>query len=93
MTAALTDGSSMSDFEMRAENLESDIEAFVEPRAELLEQRAEELCSIVQTLDAIETDLVNSGLEKMDLIKADGKGNINLNNLSDKKNYSIDLGD
>ena len=93
MTAALTDGGGMSDFEMRAENLEADIEAFVEPRAQLLEQRAEELCAIVQTLDTIETDLVNSGLEKMDLIKADGKGNINLNNLRDKKNYSIDLGD
>ncbi len=92
MTAALTDGESMNDFEARAQNLESDIEAFVEPRAEMLEQRAEELCTIVQTLDAIETDLVSSGLEKMDLIKADGQGDINLKNISGKKNFNIDFG-
>ena len=96
MTAALTEGNGPSDLEMRAENLEADIEAMVEPRAELLEQRAEELCTIITTLDSIEDQLVNTGLDKMDLIKADGDGTINFNNLDkykDKKNFSIDFGD
>lgn len=98
MTAALTEGGGASDLEMRAENLEANIEAMVEPRAELLEQRAEELCSIIVTLDSIENQLVSSGLEKMDLIKADsdGSGTINFNNFEkykDKKNFAIDFGD
>ena len=94
MTAALTDGGNVSDLEMRAESLEHDIEAMVEPRAEALEQRAEELCVVIQELDNIETQLVESGLDKMDLIKADGDGSINVKRFKNNKNYKvIDLGD
>ncbi|MEL0036906.1 MAG: DUF2884 family protein [Gammaproteobacteria bacterium] len=94
MTAALTDGGT-SDFEMRAESMEADIEAMVEPRAEMLEQRAEELCTIITQLDTIENQLVESGLEKMDLIKANGDGSITFDSFDkfkDKKNFAIDLG-
>lgn len=98
MTAALSEGDGANDLEMRTENLEADIEAMVEPRAELLEQRATELCTIITTLDSIENQLVSSGLDKMDLIKegSDGKGSINFNNLEkykDKKNFGIDFGE
>ena len=95
MTAAMTGGDGTSDLEMRANRIEEEITSFIEPRAEALEQRAEELCGMIETLDNIEDQLVSTGLDQMDLIKADGNGNINFNGLDkykDKKNLNIDFG-
>jgi hypothetical protein len=90
VTAAMSgDESSISELEMRAENLEHDIKIFVEPQAEALGARAEELCSSVAALDGIESEMVDSGLEMMDLI---GRGNDNNFNINVDK-YNFDLGD
>jgi len=69
LTAAMSgDEGEMSDLEQRAEYLEGEIENYVEPRAEALEARAEKLCQSVDTLDALEGKMVDSGLDMMDLI-------------------------
>ena len=88
VTAAMSGGEGeISDLEMRAESLESEIESFVEPRAEALEARAEELCDSVDNLNSIESELVSSGLEMMDLIE-EGNGNY-----SKRKGLNFNLGD
>ncbi len=91
MTAALSgDEGGISDLEMRAESIEHEIENFIEPKAEALEARAEELCGSVDTLDALETKMVDSGLEMMDLIE---KGNGSNGHKSKGKHFNFDLGD
>jgi hypothetical protein len=94
MTAALAGEGGESDLEMRANQIEHEITAFVEPRAEALEQRANELCGIIEQLDTIETQMVATGMDKMDLIKTDGKGDINLKGLDKlkNKNFNLNLG-
>lgn len=88
VTAAMSgDDSSISELEMRTENLEYDIKSFVEPQAEALEARAEELCSSVAALDNIESELVDSGLAMMDLIVRGNHHNFNINK------FNLDLGD
>ncbi|MFT5451450.1 MAG: hypothetical protein ACI9N9_000934 [Enterobacterales bacterium] len=90
VTAAMSgDDSSISELEMRAETLEHDIKNFVEPQAEALEARAKELCSSVVALDNIESEMVASGLEMMDLIGRGDNHNFNIN--VDK--FNLDLGD
>ena len=70
VTAAMSgEEGEISDLEARAERLESEIENFVEPRAAALEARAEELCDSIDSLNSIETELVSSGLEMMNLIE------------------------
>lgn len=90
VTAAMNgDDSSISELEMRAENLEHDIKSLIEPQAEALEARAEELCSSVAALDNIESEMVESGLDMMDLIGRGENHNFNIN--VDK--FNLDLGD
>lgn len=92
MAAAMSNDASAGDFEMRADRIEHEVTAFIEPRAEALEARAEELCEIIVTLDGIEAQMVETGLSKMDLIRADANGSINLNKLDklkDSKHYKI----
>lgn len=95
MTAAMMDGGVENAMELRAEQLEADIANLVEPRAEALEARAEELCEIITEIDMLENQLVASGFEQMDLLKAGEDGHhraINLNGLEklkDMKNYKI----
>ncbi len=75
ITAAMSgEEGTISDIEQRAEFLEHEIEDYVEPRAEALEARADELCDSIGNLDALETKMVESGLEMMDMIDK-GQGN------------------
>jgi len=91
MTAALSgDESGISDIEARAKNLERDIETFVEPQAEALEARAEELCSSIDELDRIEDQMVSSGLEMMNLIE---KETTNRSKKSSKHSFNFNLSD
>lgn len=91
MTAALSgDEGGVSDLEQRAESIEHEVKNFIEPKAEALEARAEELCSSVDNLDALETKMVESGLEMMDLIE---KGSDTNGHKSKGKRFNFDLGD
>lgn len=88
VTAAMSGGdNSVSDLEMRAENLEHQIKGFIEPQAEALEARAEELCLSIAALDNLETKMVESGLEMMDLISEGGHGGFKFNH--DKFNFDL----
>ncbi len=91
MTAAMSgnDGE-ISDLEARAESLELEIETYIEPRAEALEARAEELCGTVDELDKIEDRMVESGLEMMDIIEKDSA---NRNGRSRGHKFDFDFGD
>lgn len=72
LTAAMSgEEGTLSDIEHRAEFLEQEIESYVEPRADALEARADELCESIGTLDELETRMVASGLEMMDMIEKD----------------------
>jgi len=72
MTAALSgDSNGISAIEVRAQDLERDIEEYIEPQAEAIEARAKELCTSVADLDRIEDQMVSSGLDMMDLIVED----------------------
>ncbi|MCP3675169.1 MAG: YggN family protein [Gammaproteobacteria bacterium] len=91
MTAALSgDEGGISDLEMRAESIEHDVESFVEPKVEALEARAVELCGSVDNLDTLETKMVDSGLEMMNLIK---KGNGENGYKSKGKYFNFNLGE
>ncbi len=84
LTAAMSgEDGTISDIEHRAEFLEHEIEDYVEPRADALEARADELCDSISSLDALETKMVESGLEMMDMIEK-GQGNHKEN---DKNNH------
>ena len=95
MAAAMMDGGVENAMEMRTQQLESDITNLVEPRAEALEARADELCQIITEIDSIENQLVASGIEQMDLIQpgsGDHHSSFNikgLDKLKDMKNYKI----
>ena len=95
MTAAMMDGGVENAMELQAEQLEMDIENMIEPRAEALEARAHELCAIVTEIDTLENQLVASGFEQMDLIRADTEGKNHsfelkgLEKLKEMKNYKI----
>jgi len=84
------DDGQISDLEQRAEFLEEEIENYVEPRAEALEARAEELCESVNSLDSLETRMVESGLDMMDLIDQGKAGN---GYTFKKRHFDLNLGD
>jgi len=91
VTAALSGNEGeISDLEERANSIEHEIEDFVEPKAEALEARAEELCGSIDKLDSLETKMVDSGLEMMDLIDSDDGGH---KHKSKRKRFNFDLGD
>jgi len=70
LTAAMSgEEGTISDIEQRAEFMEQEIENYVEPRADALEARADELCESIASLDELETKMVDSGLEMMDMIE------------------------
>ena len=87
--AALSgDETTLNEFERRAENMESELESYVETQAADIERRAHALCPRLDDLNAIETQLVNSGLDYMDII-TEGKGDFNLH--VNPKNYKFNL--
>ncbi len=89
ITAAMSgEEGTISDIEQRAEFLEHEIEDYVEPRADALEARADELCDSIGNLDALETKMVESGLEMMDLIEKD-QSNHNENDKRDRYKFKI----
>ena len=91
VTAALSgDEGEISDFEQRANEMEHEIEAFVQPKADALEERAEELCSSIDNLDLLEAKMVESGLEMMDLID---KNEDNHHHNSKDKRFNFHIGD
>jgi hypothetical protein len=91
VTAAMAgDSDGISSFEDRANSLEDEIEAFVQPKADAIEARAEELCSSIEVLDSLETQMVESGLDMMDLINEESHDH---HHKSKDKNYSFHFGD
>ena len=91
LTAAMSgDEAGITDFEERANAIEHEVENFVEPKAEALEARADELCGSIEGLDVLETKMVESGLEMMDLITKDQDG---YNHKSSGKHFNFNLGD
>lgn len=66
------DDKAMDDFEFRMENMEKDIEQYVEKHAVALEQKADALCVDLQSIAALDKQLESvSGYPKFGIIEAD----------------------
>lgn len=73
------DSEELKDFEFRMENLERDIEKYVEANAKDLEKQAESLCTEIAVLEKFDTLLESvEGYPKEGVIQADGDG-LNVN--------------
>ena len=91
LTAALSgNGGDTTDLEQRANIMEGEIKSFVEPKAEALEARAEELCEAIDRLDALETKMLASGLVMMNLIDKNQNPN---DHKSKARRIKFNLGD
>ena len=80
----------ISSIEDRADSIEDEIKNVIEPQAEALEARADELCVSIEDLNTLENKLVESGLEMMDLIEEENSSH---RHNSNKKRFKFDLGD
>lgn len=90
VTAAITGNEEgISNIEARTSALEQEIESFVEPKAEALKARAEELCDSVKELNGMETKMVSSGLEMMDILGVETSGE----NAKKSKRFNLNLGE